>query len=321
MATKVREYEYTVCTRCFTYNHEAYVRDALNGFVMQETTFPVVYIIMDDASTDNTVKLIREFVEKNFDLDDKSVAYEKDTEQVHILYARHKTNLNCFFVVLLLKENLYSQRKPKRPYYAGWINNAKYHAICEGDDCWTDPQKLQLQVDFLENHSEYSMCFHAVEDVSPDGCKQLNSRYGRDTENCPIEDFFKLGGRYAPTCSLVYRGALLEPRPSFFEKTAVGDSPLILTMFLRGKVWFSSRVMGRYRVNVPGSWSQRQKHLSFNQIIMKFKNGREYWDSVDEFTQGKYSKKIRQRKRHTWLTLGKSFTLFVINKFVGLQKK
>ena len=93
MVSKEMEYEYLVCTRCFTYNHELYIKDALEGFAMQETSFPVVTVIVDDASTDNTAGVIRKFVEENFDLADKSVAYEKETDAVHILYARHKTNV------------------------------------------------------------------------------------------------------------------------------------------------------------------------------------------------------------------------------------
>lgn len=311
--------KYKVCTRCVTFNHEPYILDALGGFVMQQTTFPVVYVLVDDASTDKTAELIKVFVNEHFDLQDKSVAYEKEAEYAHVIFARHKTNMNCYFAVLLLRENHYSQRKPKRPYYADWSANAKYHAVCEGDDYWIDPLKLQRQVDFLDSHPEHSMCFHAVENVTPAGGKQLNSRYEKDVEDCPIEDFFKVGGRYAPTCSLVYKGDVLEPRPSFYQKTKVGDSPLILTMFLRGKVGFLKAVMGRYRVDVPGSWSQRQKQLAFPQIIGKFKAGRAYWDEVDKYTEGKYVKLIRQRKRHTWLTLGKLCYYFIVNKFVALK--
>ncbi len=320
MPSKEDEYKYMVCTRCVTYNHDCYIRETMEGFVMQRTSFPVVHVIADDASTDNTVKVIREFLDDNFDLNEESVAYEKETDFAFVIFARHKTNRNCFFVVMLLKENHYSQKKPKRPYFSEWTAQAKYHAVCEGDDYWTDPQKLQIQVDFLESHPEYSMCFHAVEDVSPDGSKRLDSRYQKDMELCPIDDFFKVGGGYAPTCSLLYRGSLFEPKPTFFNKTRVSDSPLILTMFLRGKVSFFSRIMGCYRVNVPGSWSQRQKHLGFRQIIEKFKAGRAYWEEVDKYTQGVYSKQIRQRKRHSWLSLGKLLCQFTLNRFAVIKE-
>lgn len=149
-------YTYLVHTFCATYNHENYIIDALKGFVMQETSFPVVYAIVDDASTDQTTKVIRDFLNENFDLQDSSVAYEKEMDYGHIIFARNMTNKNCYFVVLFLKENHY-HKKSKLPYLVEW-RNTKYYAICEGDDYWTDPLKLQKQVDFLESNEEFDLC-------------------------------------------------------------------------------------------------------------------------------------------------------------------
>ena len=102
------ERKYIVRTHCAAYNHELYIRDALQGFVIQETTFPVVYTIVDDASKDRTADVIREFVVQNFDLQDTSIAYEKDMDYGHVIFARHKTNINCYFAVVFLIENHYS---------------------------------------------------------------------------------------------------------------------------------------------------------------------------------------------------------------------
>ena len=150
---------FMVRVSCMTYNHENYIVDALNGFVMQQTSFPVVYTIVDDASTDNNVQVIKKFVEDNFDLQDDSIAYEKDFDYGHVVFARHHTNTNCFFAVVFLKENHYSQHKTKAPYLKEWMDT-KYVAMCEGDDYWTDPLKLQKQVSFLEEHPDYSLCCH-----------------------------------------------------------------------------------------------------------------------------------------------------------------
>ena len=151
------EGNYVVRTHCAAYNHEPYIKDALKGFVIQETEFPVVYTVADDASTDQTASVIREFVTENFDLQDASVAYDKDTDYGHVTFARHKTNKNCYFAVVYLNENHYSQKKSKVPYLKEWMN-AKYYAVCEGDDYWTDPKKLQKQVAFLESNEEYDLC-------------------------------------------------------------------------------------------------------------------------------------------------------------------
>ena len=310
------DYKYMVYVRCMTYNHERYISDALNGFVMQETTFPVVYVIVDDASTDKTSDVIGDFVKEHFDLADKSVAYVKETDYARILYARHKTNKNCYFAVLFLKENHYSQRKSKKPYYAEWENKSKYCAVCEGDDYWSVSCKLQKQVDFLNAHPDFGMCFHSVNFIYQDGTSRVYSPYPSDVESCPIEDYLKVGGGYAPTCSMLYDWKLLNPTPSFGKVlSTIGDSSLILTLFLRGKVHFMKDVMGNYRVDSVGSWSQRQKHLSLPQIIKKIKELRAYWNEVDRYTAGKYAKLIRQRKRHTWLSFGKALYFWFHNLF------
>lgn len=309
-----------VCTRCMTYNHESYIRDALQGFILQQTEFPVVFVVVDDASTDKTVEVIREFVYNNFDLEDNTIAYEKETNYAQIIFARHKSSINCYFAVLLLKENHYSQKKSKAPYIAEWMIHSKYHSICEGDDYWTDPLKLQKQVDFLETHPEHTLCFHAVNNLYPNGLTKLSSRYNADVEECPIEDFFKIGGAFAPTCSMLYVNGKLEPPPSFRKISTVGDSPMILTLFLRGKVGFLSDVMGCYRVNAIGSWSQRQKELSFRRIVEKCRRGLAYWNEVNRYTNGKYSKCIRRRKFHTLLSLVKSLCTLIRNMIVAQKK-
>lgn len=154
------DYKYKVCTRCITYNHGLYIKDAMDGFTKQQTTFPVVTTIIDDASTDNEQEVIRDYLYEHFDVADASTAYVKETDYAIINFARHKTNLNCFFAVLFLKENHYRLKKGflKMKYISEWHDNAQYEAICEGDDIWVDPNKLQLQVDFMDNHPDYVMC-------------------------------------------------------------------------------------------------------------------------------------------------------------------
>ena len=121
-----------VAIKCLVYNHEPYLRDCLQGFVMQKTDFPIVVIVHDDASTDNSAAIIREYAEKYPDI-------------IRPIYEI---------------ENQYS----KGDGSLGRVMNkavdaigAKYIAYCEGDDYWTDPLKLQKQVDFLEANPEYDM--------------------------------------------------------------------------------------------------------------------------------------------------------------------
>ena len=95
--------KFKVCCKCFTFNQAKYITEAMNGFTMQQTSFPFVCTIVDDASTDGEQDVIRKYLEDNFDFSEGSVAYHKETDYAHITYAQHKTNKNCYFAVLYLK--------------------------------------------------------------------------------------------------------------------------------------------------------------------------------------------------------------------------
>lgn len=154
------ENKYMVATRCFTYNHAPYIEEALNGFSIQETSFPVVYIIVDDASTDGAPEVLRNWCNRNLLTEErgemwKKMPYGQLAEGVLI----DKPQLS--FIFLLLDENHYQTGKSKIrfDYIAKWLDNSKYYALCEGDDYWTDSLKLQKQVDYLENNPDVAMCY------------------------------------------------------------------------------------------------------------------------------------------------------------------
>ena len=153
------DYRYMVYIQCMTYNQAAFVVDTLNGFCKQETNFPYVCCIIDDCSTDGEQDVIKGYVLEHFDLDDHAIVKKEENQDYSLLFARHKTNQNCFFSVLFLKYNHYG-KKSKIPYTLKWRNVSKYTATCEGDDYWTASYKLQKQVNFLENHSEYALTCH-----------------------------------------------------------------------------------------------------------------------------------------------------------------
>lgn len=155
-----RQYKYMVCTRCLTFNQASFIKDALDGFCMQETTFPVVNIIVDDASTDGEQEVITQYLREHFELEDTKVVRQEESNDYYLTFARHRNNYNCFFVVILLKYNHY-KKKAKRPYYAEWEESSKYFAFCEGDDYWTYPRKLQMEVEALENNPKCGMCYTA----------------------------------------------------------------------------------------------------------------------------------------------------------------
>lgn len=224
--------DFLVRTFCATYNQESYIAEALWGFIIQKTTFPVVYMIVDDASTDSTAVVIQRFVRECFDLNNKSVAYEKDTDYGHVTFAQHKTNLNCYFAVVYLKENHYSKKKSKSPYLTEW-KNTKYIAQCEGDDYWTDPLKLQKQVDFMETNQEYALCFHKVQILSSIEKDKYLFSYLKEGDYSAREIYKQW---IIPTCSVLYRN--YPERPFEHHPSVVfGDIYIWLQLAERGKLY------------------------------------------------------------------------------------
>lgn len=248
-------YKFLVRAHCATYNHFAYIKDALNGFVMQQTNFPFVCTIIDDASTDGEQEVIKKFVNDNFDLQNSSVAYEKDTDYGHVTFAQHKTNRNCYFAVIYLKENHYSQRKSKAPYLTEWMDT-KYIALCEGDDYWTDPLKLQKQVDFLEGHEDFAICFHEAKVFS-----QTEGRFVEDDiRQVPSEtDIMELAkGNYIHTMTVVYRNNTLATEDiKKVSGVVVGDYVCHMMNAKYGRIKKLSDCMAVYRLNKESIWGMK----------------------------------------------------------------
>lgn len=126
-----------VAINCLTYNHEKFLRETLEGFMIQKTDFPFVAIVHEDASTDGTAAILREYADKYPDI----------------------------ILPIFEVENQFNKTLGRVMRKARNATGAKYIAMCEGDDYWTDPLKLQKQVDFLESHPEYSMCHTGFEIV------------------------------------------------------------------------------------------------------------------------------------------------------------
>lgn len=240
-------HDYKVLIRCYTFNHSRYIEDALNGFVRQQTNFPFVCLIVDDASTDGEQKVIKSFLDKECDMD-SSEYYE--TDFVEIFIAHHRTNLQCTMVIYFLKENHYSINRTKRPYVDPWRDHCKYEAMCEGDDYWIDPQKLQKQVDFLESHPDYSMCFHRAQLKNEDNLySSLHCDDIEDRTYSPDELFSKW---IVPTASIVHKKEVWFVHNKGVERLLNGDILLVLNSAKLGKIWGMSDAMSVYRIQESG---------------------------------------------------------------------
>ena len=217
---------------CTAYNHEEYIRDALEGIVSQQTDFPFELLVNDDASTDGTAAIIREYAEKYPDI-------------VRPFYQ---------------EKNLFSQGLDI--YYAVFFPNAsgKYMASCEGDDYWTDPTKLQRQVDFMEAHPEYSACVHNTLLHYCTGDRPDEELVQR-SEDCDVEFADIIPGMNTAwhTSALMAKMPLLADPPDFYyvaDKYGFSDYPYGIWLRHNGPVHFIARTMSVYRICSNGAaWS------------------------------------------------------------------
>lgn len=155
---------FKVSVWCNTYNQTSYIKDTMDGFCMQQTSFPFVCLIMDDASTDGEPEVIKQYLNDHFDTE-----WTKETEDYHITLARHQENRHCYFAVYLLKYNHYSIKKPRLKYYREVTDEIDYVALCEGDDYWTDAHKLQKQADALDANPQATLVYTNFQTIDGEG--------------------------------------------------------------------------------------------------------------------------------------------------------
>lgn len=231
--------------RCMTYNHSSYIKNAMDGFVKQNTNFPYVAVIVDDASTDGEQDIIRKYIYENFEFPFNEDACHWETEDAYFYFTKHKKNHNCFFAVVLLKYNFNRIQKDKNSIITEWINNSKYLAFCEGDDYWTSSIKLQKQVDLLEKNKEIGLVITEC-DIYYEKNKnyQKNIFYNGlsmiDKEN-PICSFGYLGN-----CSWVYRLSVIKESPNP-KKFIDGALCLFYYLSLNSKIEFLDLNTAVYR--------------------------------------------------------------------------
>ena len=318
-----------VLTICETYNHEAFISNAMDGFVMQQTTFPVVSVIIDDASTDHTANVIRHYVEENFDLQDFCVACDKDMDFGHVTFARHRNNENCYFAVILLNENHYQRGESKESYYAEWAST-KYIALCEGDDYWTDPLKLQKQVDFLEAHPDFSMCIHGA-DVKNESSREVWAK----CETIETREYFSkdvFPEWVVPTASIVYRrkevdGYLFK----HYDWVVASDIVLILKGTHTGRVWGMEEHMSVYRMN-DGSFmakainetveSRTAMCRHYQVLMMNFpqvdKDYCNHYIASFNYSRFRLEKKWSKKLEHLYVAI-KASPKYVLKKFLRIR--
>lgn len=245
---------------CIVFNHEKFIKQCLEGFLMQQTDFSFEIIVHDDASTDQSQAIIQDYCQKYPSL----------------------------FKTILQTENQYSKGRRILPIL---FQNARgnYIALCEGDDYWTDPYKLQKQVDYMEKNADCYLCTHASYweidgELSSNGCQYEEER------DLSTDEIIRNGGLYLATASLLFRTELLSNRPQWMRKADVGDYPLLILGSIRGRLHFLPQKMCVYRYQVPGSWTYNLRNTGINTKHLRTEIA--WMELFDDETDHQYSEAV-----------------------------
>lgn len=260
--------EIMVSVLCIAYNHEKYIRQCLESLLMQKTNFNYEIIVHDDASTDNTANIIREY-EKKY------------PEVVKPIYQ---------------SENQYSKGVQIGATYITPMIRGKYVAHCEGDDFWMDPYKLQKQFDIMEKNPDCSICTHRVMDVTESGentgkfhpnfeLKETKMNLGEYLKMTTIHDSYPF-----QTTSYFIRADVKKEyafnTPVFVKEFGVGDVPTVLYALTKGNLYYLDETMSCYRRFSQGSWSSNYDNGKTGiMFTKKFLKG---FETFNDYTNKKY---------------------------------
>ena len=220
-----------VATSTLTYNHEPFIRDCLDGILMQKTTFPVRIVVFEDFSTDATREIVKEY----------------QTKYPHL------------FVAVFAPHNTYGKperREALKPYFEARAV-AKYIALCEGDDYWTDPLKLQRQVELLEHNPQCSICFHSTL-MKKESKQYVVHDHGSSHKIFNSEKLIS-GKINMWTASILVRTDTIKSMPVKLSILKFGDAKLKIWAASKGCVaYVGGGPMSVYRRGVKGAWSENE---------------------------------------------------------------
>ena len=259
--------EIAVSVICNAYNHEKYIKDALDGFVMQETDFKFEVLVHDDASTDGTADIIREYEKKYPDL-------------IKPIYQT---------------ENQYSKGGGRVGQIQRKRVKGKYVALCEGDDYWTDPYKLQKQYNAMEKQPKMMMCAHAANMIDAK-TGEVIKQIAPEMESCVLSmaRIIAGGGGFVATNSLFYRAELNNTNMEFRKIYNIDYSLQILGTYMGEGMLYLSDNMSVYRWLADGCWTVRQR-ADVNQQIQTAETTIQMLNMFDKETNYKYTEAVKKR--------------------------
>lgn len=262
-----------------TYNHEDYITQAVESVMIQKTDFKYKLFLGEDCSTDKTREICIELKEK----------YPNKIELV------------------LQKKNTGGYKNAYDIYKLCFESEAKYIAMMDGDDYWTDSLKLQKQIDFLEKNPKFSLCFH--------NANFLNLKDGTQKPFCTsskniytTRDIIK-NKWFCQIGSVLYRNSVMKDRHFLnalkTERVLVNiDQLLLITVSLHGPLYYMNEIMHTYRYSVIGSLSDKNKS-----VYMRYKNILDYLNYLNEFTKGQFTGTIFIKRVYIYLGIIKNVML------------
>lgn len=247
---------------CITYNQEKYIKETIKGFLIQKTTFPFEIIIHDDASTDSTSKIIRE--------------YER-------LYPD-------IIKVIVQEENQYSKSPNSVLKIATSVAVGEYIALCEGDDFWIDDDKLEKQIKLLYQYNDIKICFTACIALFNSGNQHKCNFYSKNIQIFTLDEVIRGGGGFMPTCSLVIHSSIFKNLPTwFFDIAPVGDVFLQILGAIDKGALYIPEFTSVYRVASEGSWTVKDSNRNDEALIQNRIKIIECFQLIDRKTNFLYS--------------------------------
>lgn len=224
-----------------TYNHEKWIAQTIDSTLMQETNFDYEVVIMEDCSTDSTRDIVIDF-------------QKKYPDKIRLILSEKNRCDNMNFVT------------------AWQTSPSQYVALLDGDDYWTSPHKLQRQVDLLDSHPDYAVCYHNVTILYQDGSHErwYHDRSAAKKEISTLEDL--LAGCFIPGCSPMLRKGLLTEFPDWFYSDNSADWTLYILLTQHGKIGYIDELMGIFRVHSGGFWSGASRAQQLERVIEFYKN-------------------------------------------------
>ena len=263
-----------------TYNQEKFIEQAIESVIMQKTNFNYELVIGDDCSTDKTREIV--------------IKYQKKyPNKIRVFINKKNLGAGPNFIQTLK------------------VCKGEYIALLDGDDYWTDPYKLQKQVDFLNTNQDYSISSHNVNVVHRGSKSQSIEWLGRKyKETSTLKDILEYGSGGA-TCSLVFRQKSIIPLPKWFYALPGGDWSLQVLCISKGKMHYFSDAMGVYRINhynnslstaIRQALEKRQETIG-----LPFKNTLKIINVLDKHFKYRYSKFLKNQEIYAYYNLAEAY--------------